>query len=118
MELFVLYLWLKLDTINLLGQNLIPMAVICLGVLTFWFFVCTVENKPQYKPKKWLWFLATFLLSIGVFLSTVLPSSKQMAYLVGGHFALKAAETPEAAKIVQVLRKKANEFLDDQLKQK
>lgn len=77
------------------------------------------EDKPKIKKE----FIAgvkrifiTFVVIVGA--HALLPSSKDTAYLVAGHYALKAVELPEAQKIASVLRKKANEFLDEQLKEK
>ena len=56
-------------------------------------------------------------LSLG-FLITIIPNQIQTAVLVAGHYALKMANTPEASKVMSVLRKKANEYLDQQLADK
>ena len=47
----------------------------------------------------------------------VAPSSKQTAILVGTSYAADFAKSPEGAKIGELIQKKANDYLDEQLKE-
>lgn len=110
MELFLLYLWLKLDTvINLLGGLTTISVLLILGTL----LIAGVSEGEYFFKRVLKW--AIVGACSGVVLITVLPTSKQAAVLVAGHYALKISESPEAAKVMSVLRKKANEFLDAEL---
>lgn len=113
MELFLLYLWMKLDTFRemlltggLLGGVLLPFALI-------WAQGFPLRDK---RLRSWKWGVAVTLSFFSLFV--VVPSSNQMAGLVVGGVALNAAESPEAQKMLTLLRKRANAYLDEQLKDK
>ena len=119
MELFLLYFWLMLGNISTF-----------LGILTFIGFAITLFmtmdigiNRDDYVRNKRLkeltdfrkaTFIATILIGLVV---TFLPSKTDVAILVGANYAFKAADTPEAQKVMTLIRKKANEMLDEQLKE-
>lgn len=135
MELFLLYIWLKLDTIS----------VVC-GLLGLFFAIYGVghvlaigndkdynkcsdykyasdsekrELDTKHKSKQTEWYHhaigGAICTSLLWFTGLALPSQPQAAVLVAGHYALKMSESPEASKVMSVLRKKANEFLDAEL---
>lgn len=111
MELFLLYLWLKLNSI--IGAS-IGLAIAACGATLFGLMWWSVERNrlmPHFK-KAVAAIIALFAMAV------LLPSKTDVAILVGGHYALKMADTPEAAKVMSVLRLKANELLDEQLKSK
>jgi hypothetical protein len=58
---------------------------------------------------------AVFLFVFSIILVLLLPSTKQMAILVGANFALDAVHSPEGQKVTSLLRLKANEILDAEL---
>jgi hypothetical protein len=117
-ELFLLYVWLQLPSIFIL-------LVIIGAVMAFWgigcaLYACGPDVKiydekvrcPIWLPR------ARRRLTIALCIWTgalLMPSKTDVAILVGGHFALKMADSPEAAKITSILRLKANEILDKQL---
>jgi hypothetical protein len=112
MELFLLYLWMKLDTfrgvllvLGMVGTILLPFALM-------W----AVDEKPlrDKRLRSWKWGAGVTMLLFSLFV--VVPSSNQMAGLVVGGVALNAAESPEAQKMLTLLRKRANAYLDEQLK--
>lgn len=118
MELFLLYVWLKLGTIHgaLIGIGFLMVSYVVIllfyvdGPDTSW--EDTKERRPVYYPK--IKRIAAGAVCIW-FVAALLPNQTQTAVLVGGHYALKVADTPEAGKIMGLLRKKANEFLDAEL---
>jgi len=116
MELFILYLWLKLDTfLDALSNGSIVLALVAGAFL----FCMTApdetfsERMERLIPKIGIGCLSLAILLWGA--SVALPNTKQTAVLVGGYYALKLADTPEAGKVMSVLRKKANELLDAEL---
>ena len=118
MELFLLYLWLKLDAI---GVTLILITVV--GVLFYgsrWFYRI-VENYGAYDGDKLRRYKITQQrVLIGTLCCWVvglaLPSSQDVAILVAGSYALDLAKSPEGAKVATLLRGKANELLDAEIK--
>ena len=111
MELFVLFLWLKLGV--LIGVLTAVCAALGISLLLMSFFNA-VEHDRVYP--NWKRHLAAFVAAILV--TGLIPSQKDTAILVGAHYALKAVESPEAGKVVSLLRKKANEMLDSELTEK
>ena len=104
MELFLLYIWLKLGSIFwfIVAGMIVSLVV---GVVL-------AENGEDYYAK--LWFKIALAFSICAML---IPSKTDVAILVGANYALKAAETPEAKKVMTILRAKANEILDAEIKE-
>lgn len=139
MELLLLYLWMKL---NVVPWVLIPLILLSglfglIAGLTHhddatwrksWEELSYQQRADTPWPKwieeqrktsiylkafnrcKWV-----FLCALGLLI--VVPSQTQTAVLVAGHYALRMADSPEASKVLQVLRKKANEYLDEELKE-
>lgn len=119
MELFVIYLWLKVDLfINIFTWVLAPVTLIVLLV-----YAIARSEKSSYsieqfktnwdnKLKKFLIISGT-LFTIGI----LTPDSKDIAILVGASYAVDFAKSPEGAKIGTLIRKKANDYLDEQLKE-
>lgn len=119
MELFLLYVWLKLDSIIDMFQAVVSLGVASLtaglffSAVGFW-----IDGKPTSKLLKRVMSLGGAAIVVGGIFVTGIPTKTQTAVLVGGHYALKMADTPEAHKIAGLLRKKANEFLDEELAEK
>lgn len=67
----------------------------------------------SWFQKKYFYMLLGF-----VFLSIVTPSAKDTAILVGASYAIDLAKSPEGQKIQTLIRKKANDFLDEALEGK
>ena len=109
MELFLLYIWLKLGVISgfLIGVGLFLMAltIVCLMYYAI--------EKDKFYAKTWRNVAFVFVV---FFVANFIPTQKEAAILVGTHYALKVTDTPEAAKVMTLLRQKANEMLDEQLK--
>lgn len=108
MELFVLFLWLKLGV--LIGVLTAVCAALGVSLLLMCFFNAVEYDKVYSNWKK---HLAAFVGA--VLITGLVPSQKDTAILVGAHYALKVAESPEAGKVVSLLRKKANDMLDSEL---
>lgn len=126
MEVFLVYLWLKLDLfIGFLWGGAV--------IAGFWRVVCALNKhdnvnyswkefyrRPdaydvQYKHRwKYCWHVIVICLTLAL----TLPTANQAAALVGTHYAVQLASSPEGQKVQSLIRKKANEYLDEQLKPK
>ena len=120
MEVLFVYLWLKLDTF-------IP-------ILVAYGFCCTTVIPSVYsigRPSSYLYgrdelaayetkwakiAKRTFISGVvALAIATLLPSSKETAILVGTSYAVALAKSPEGVKVGTLIRKKANQFLDEQI---
>jgi len=121
MELFILYLWLKLDVFigifTALGFIFSVLTLICFIVVANhndsakWTW--SKEKKISYSIIPWKRLVS--VVGICFLMSNFIPNKADTAILVGAHYALKVAETPEAAKVMKLLRQKANDLLDEEL---
>ena len=75
--------------------------------------ISVVQAEGGNNETSKLWIKITLALTV---CSIILPSKTDVAILVGANYALKAAETPEAQKVMSILRAKANEILDAEIK--
>lgn len=117
MELFLIYLWLKLDGLVI---SLAIMAFV-LGLMVFIMLFPRLVDEWDVNPTdgekvaiKWHKRSIT-LFVIMLCASVILPSSKDMAILVGSSIAIDAIKSPEGQKISVLLRGKANELLDAEI---
>lgn len=131
MDLFLVYMWLKLDAVSKGIGALIFISVliglVCLLVRLIsagepFDKYCNSEEQREswrsaHKKLEHAVKLSTLcFLSLGA-VATFMPSSKDVAILVGVHYVNKAIETPEAAKVQTLLRLKANEMLDKHIQE-
>jgi hypothetical protein len=110
LELLLIYLWLKLDVVR--GT----LGVLCLlggvGVLV----LCMIASVESWEPGfKWARRIGWALPFAGA-LAVLVPSAKDVAVLVGASYAIDLARSPEGAKVASLLRGKANEILDEELR--
>ena len=135
MELFLLYVWMKLSTIQVVlvifiaaGVVAVPALALALTLLddsvpkrynydTREEWETAVEAKKKNRGPYRLLQRLKWAIPALIALFVVMPSQTQTAVLVAGHYALRMADSPEASKVMQVLRKKANEYLDEELKE-
>lgn len=117
MELFLIYLWLKLDVIIgvLVGPLLLFIPAIIVGVF---FRLDNFDDEDTSAKLFRKYHTRLVIYSAGVLaLGVLLPSSKETAILVGSHIAIESIKSPEGEKVGKLIRKKANDFLDEQLKE-
>jgi hypothetical protein len=119
MEVFLVYLWLKLDSITV--ALYIVAGVLALAV-PFVYAVgypdgCYQETKKAYKAEHQNTRNRCFTIGVicGV-LALLLPGSKDTAILVATHYAGELVRSPEGTKVLTLARKKANEYLDAAIK--
>ena len=111
MELFVIYLWLKMD-LFIRVFLIVSIGLSCL--ISFIYAVAPDKISALYKKsyKRFL-IVMSIMFSVGI----ILPDSQSIAILVGASYAVDFAKSPEGAKIGTLIRKKANDYLDEQLKE-
>lgn len=114
MELFLLYIWLKLGSLYVL---LIALSIFT--ILSTFFMAIAVSDSEDDEQESWVAMrnISAKLAVTFILCATLLPSKTDVAILVGANYALKAAETPEAQKVMTILRAKANEILDAEIKE-
>lgn len=117
MEIIALYFWLKLDAIIALSFGIFCMAAIAIFFSWLWSTLPLYDQQQQERRKalKKPWKKFAWVGICALVLSTVIPTKTQTAVLIGGHYALKLSDTPEANKVMTLLRKKANDLLDEEL---
>lgn len=134
MELFLLYVWMKLSTIQVVLGIFIAAGVVAVLFCVIALYLddsipgrysydtreeweTAVEAKKKNMPPYRLLQRLKWAIPALIALFVVMPSQTQTAVLVARHYALRMADSPEASKVLQVLRKKANEYLDEELKE-
>lgn len=111
MELLFVYLWLKLDAlITVLVFGAVIIFCISIGAAIGNFTSSAWEQWRQQQKKR------TFFGVLFVIVAVLVPTSKDTAILIGTHYAVKLANSPEGEKVVSLIRKKANDYLEEQLK--
>ncbi len=118
MELFLLYLWLKLDAIVGTIILITVIGVLLYGSLWVYRLMANdgeydVDKLRRYKIKQQIVLIGTLCCWV---VGLALPSSQDVAILVAGSYALDLAKSPEGAKVATLLRGKANELLDAEIK--
>lgn len=118
MEIVLLYFWLRLDAL----VNLFVAAQVSAALGSVVFIVAWLVNRDFYEEtaaiafryaKRMFWF-AFLPLTVAV---VAIPSKTDVAILVGAHYAFKIGETPEAAKVMTLIRAKANDLLDEAIEE-
>ena len=120
---FLMYLWLKLDTILSIFMTMI--FVYCAFRFIHWLSIATetpwseadrVSNKARMKEfTAKFWRRATKVI-IALFILAAVPTSNQTAVLVAASYAESAIQSQEGQKVVQLAKLKANKYLDEQIK--
>lgn len=124
MEVFLVYLWLKLDTFIGITTSLWIGLAIFVAASTFHIlnngnhiYEDYQKEWQQTKGRSWRKWRNYSLVSALIFyiLSAAIPTSKETAILVGASIAVDVAKSPEGTKVAALLRGKANELLDEQI---
>lgn len=119
MEVFLVYLWLKINTFS----ALLFVVGAVLMLMLFWYalkvdFAYYPSEKESIREQWWSTIKRNFFIGVTcVLISVAIPSAQQVAILVGTSYAVDFAKSPEGAKIGSLIRKKANDYLDEQLKE-
>jgi hypothetical protein len=116
MDLFLVYLWLKLDAVSDLFIIFSILATICAFVTGFIKLAGEdLSEEVRLRVSK-VFKYSSILLFVLSFTIALMPSTKQTAVLVGVHYANKFVESPEGAKVQTLIKAKANQLLDEQIK--
>ncbi|MGE5452214.1 MAG: hypothetical protein ACM3VZ_10300 [Acidobacteriota bacterium] len=117
MEVFLVYLWLKLDTVLIVMCTCGVLMLISPAFYAMSKDLVWKDEEIRRIELMWPIYKRAFISGcVILILCTVLPSSKQTAILVGTSYAVDLAKSPEGVKVVSLIRKKANEYLDEELK--
>lgn len=126
MEVFLVFLLLKLDAI----RNALVALTFILGIVAVLSLVVYFMNYCDYrlyhedgKPDVWRKFPAPVRVMVWVFpfmsvMAILSPTTKELAILIGAHYVVEAASSPEGIKAQVLVRQKLNELLDEQLNKK
>jgi hypothetical protein len=118
MELFLIYVWLKINSIITMAQ----IATVFLGFGALGFFISAAIDEDIYGAipsvpihRKLAKKLAAWAIGCAVIWGVV-PDKTDIAILVGASYALDLARSPEGQKVQTLIRGKANQMLDEELK--
>lgn len=126
---FLVYLWLKLDSVL---NGVLALTVLYLTGLAFyagWYLTDTDSYTEHYRnetyrtaKEKLINFSKNLKMRLTICASVFLlvgaiPNSNQMAVLAATHYTQELVQSEEGQKIVQLIRKKATTYLDEQLKE-
>lgn len=115
MEVFFVYLWMQLTSISILFLTVSCLAA-CMWIAGWLARSETRENTPFYNKVVRVQKGCVGVFAVMGTLFFLLPSQATVAVMVGTHYALKLASSEEGVKVQSLIRKKANEYLDEQLK--
>lgn len=128
MDLFVLYLLMQADSICRLFVFFAFVFGITASVLCIT-FACSfdesfdtqkdLDRKQKLRPKMKRWFLFLwFLCFLSAMAATLFPKTKTLAVMIGGHYALEAAKSDTAKKIMELVNLSIDEALNNAKKGK
>ena len=119
MEVFLVYLWLKINAFSVL----LSVVGIVLMLMIIWYALkvdMTWNDTEKVIVREQWWPIVKRNFFIGaacIVFAVSIPSTQQVAILVGTSYAVDFAKSPEGAKIGSLIRKKANDYLDEQIKE-
>lgn len=116
MEVFFVYLWMKLSLFEIgVGNMLTSVILIVINFLAF-FVVYECGGESNFTTlKKWSFRFWVWLFIPWAIACAILPSQKEMAILVGTHYAVQFSNSPEGEKVTTLIRMKANQYMDEQI---
>lgn len=140
-ELFLVYAWLKIETITYMIEAFGIILMIA-GVVKYILYnftysnaknkandseYCTIDEREEARSfiansenhfkeyTKWAILLIVFgVMTVGV--SKMMPTQKEMSILVATGYTMKVIDSPEVQKMVLVAKGMANDWMDEKLK--
>jgi len=132
MDLFFIYLWLKLDAIGIFCASigaLLSLVVVLVGTVNSTTKVNPAydawkkENSKQlvyhnpYDPNLRVMLWSTwprwkYVPMMMLVMSVILPTSRDTAIIFASHYALELSKSPEGEKVWQLVRGTVNKELD------
>lgn len=125
MELFLIYLWLKLDVFITVLFLALGFSLVATAVTSIPWEESSTYGRPSEEEltkaaniklcrmtwrKRWITLFMTLLVPY-----LLIPNSKETATLVLSHYALSFANSPEGEKVFKLIRATANNILDTEL---
>jgi len=125
MELFLIYLWLKLDVFITVLFLALVFSIVATAVTLIPWEEPSTYGRPSEEAltkaansklcrmtwrKRWITLFMTLLVPY-----LLIPNSKETAILVLSHYALSFANSPEGEKVFKLIRATANNILDTEL---
>lgn len=125
MELFLIYLWLKLDVFITVLFLALVFSIVATAVTLIPWEESSTYGQPREEAltkaakiklyrmtwrKRWITLFMTLLVPY-----LLIPNSKETAILVLSHYALSFANSPEGEKVFKLIRATANNILDTEL---
>lgn len=116
MDIFLLYLFTRLDPIlDTLGGFCFAIEILSI-LLMISYCICTVEMTGRKKEEAEAFrnklpiksVVSIFILLVCI--KTLVPSQKDLAVIVGGSLAIKAVQSETASKVMSII----NKTLDDE----
>ena len=105
MDIFLLYLFTRVDTLNGMFFFVAVVGSVIIAVASVEAY--SSESEPaQIFVKKWRW-----VPIVAALLLVATPRQKDLAIIVGGHFAIEAAQSDTAKKIYAIV----TDTLDEKL---
>lgn len=116
MEVLFVYLWTQLHSftfaLSFAAGAMVALWIICAAVRD-----CSEDvDSESYKKAVQIHSFCAPLFLLFTVAAVLLPSQNTVAVMVGTHYAVKLSGSEEGAKVASLIRKKANEYLDEQLK--
>lgn len=121
MEVFLVYLWLKLPFL-ISGCVLAAIIMVCLALaaatvidnIKNWSLETRRDEIPLLRKRRNKWFCSALVM---LAIAGAVPDRVDVAMLVGTHYAVQLSGSPEGQKVTTLIRRKANEYLDEQVKE-
>jgi hypothetical protein len=119
MELFLLYLWLKINSVIAASVA----AALVLAVVALFKFMAVGIDRDVYGEQhaernkvgsRWARGLVAAAVPFAL-VAVLTPNKTDIAILVGAAYAIDLARSPEGAKVQTLIRAKANELLDAEI---
>lgn len=126
---FLVYLWLKLDAVITAVATSCFMYVLFIFIKRVFDGENTRDYSRSYRPETYEKAMKNIedfqkklkkrmtIVALILFTCIAIPNSNQVAVLAATHYTQELVQSEEGQKIVQLVRKKAAKYLDEQLKE-
>lgn len=119
MELFLLYLWTRLDALNLLlllSTLVVGLAALIMNSMHHFATEYDAQERAFQQASKYH-NKALFLFIVSCVFTTMVPSKEDAAILAGGWLTKEIITAPQTQEVGSKLYKLINQKLDEQLAQ-
>lgn len=111
-EAWLLYLFTRLDEVKgvLIAITVAGFFAVVMGGLA----VIIADEQKWARPLKWIFGVTMVVMFVNIFI----PTSKDLAIIVGGTMLVRAAQTPEAKELGTALYNTVMQHLTEETKEK